>query len=153
VSKDHPVQGADVSPDRSRPLGWPGSRRPRWVINLQALLGVFASAIGGSLVVPWYDVYGSWAGEGDLGVLVYPVVGVGIGVGVWLIAWTVTFLGPRRVWITILAVSVVTPALVVNVRAFRDARERVCDIRMSNGHDGRLHDVPWPLALDCPYRT
>lgn len=117
------------------------------------LPGILASAIVGAIVVPWYIVYGSWPRQDfELDGLGYQAIGLGIGVGVWLIAWTVTFFGPRAVWIAILAVSLLAPALVVNVKTFRAARERVCEIRSSNGHDERLHDVPWPLALDCAYR-
>jgi hypothetical protein len=122
------------------------------VVNLLVLPGILASAIVGAVVVPWYEVYGSWPRQDfELDGLGYQAMGLGIGVGVWLIAWTVTFLGPRAVWVVILALCLLAPALVVNIKTFRAARDQVCEIRSSNGHDERLHDVPWPLALDCGY--
>jgi len=124
------------------------------VVNLLVLPGILASAILGAFVVPWYAVYGSWPRQDfEMMEIIYQVIGLGIGVGVWLLAWTVTFFGPRPAWIALLAVSMLTPALVVNVKTFPDARDQVCEIRRSNGHDERLHDVPWPLALDCAYRS
>src|SRR4051812_39699660 len=152
MSEGHPAQDTGASASRPGRMERPVAHRPRWMINLLALPGVLVSPIVGALVVPWYIVYGSWPRQDfELDVLGYQAIGLGVGAGVWLIAWAATFLGPRAVWIAILAISLLAPALVVNVKTFIAARERVCEIRSTNGHDGRLHDIPWPLALDCRY--
>lgn len=128
-------------------------RLPRWGVNLLAFPGVLGSAVTGLLIIPWYDVYGSWPEDGQELMVVFRL-GIGLFVGgiAWVVTWCVTAVPSRRWWLGLLLITLAAPALVENALALSEARARVCDIRAVNGQDSRLHHVPWPLGPHCPYR-
>lgn len=141
---DQPRPSATSTPSRRR--------RPRWVVNLRALPLLALSALAGAILEPWYALYGSWSAEnGEFEVFVFLGVALLVGLAGWTATWCVTPLRARWPWIVMLGAAVLAPALVVDGFYFVAARQRTCEIRATNGHDDRLHSLPWPLALDCPY--
>jgi hypothetical protein len=104
------------------------------------------------MLPPWEIIYGGWAEDGgELGIIIPAFTAWVVGYALWCVTWFLVKGERWRPWVAVAAASLLVPYLIVNVYSFNQSRQDVCRIRTANGHDERLHDLFWPLALNCPY--
>ena len=102
-------------------------------------------------MVPWSFVYGSSADEGhDLDGIAFFGWALLIGLGAWVLCWIALAAPARALWAAAVVVALLAPAVAMNVQTFTAARRDVCEIRGGQRQGASdLHDVPWPLTVDC----